>query len=82
MHCRGFSDAPASHQFNIVLDFIDNLDHRIYALTKKHKAVLAFSTIILLWQWAIALYAMSQVCAITHRVSCYVSNISTVSQSN
>ncbi|KAK7056301.1 hypothetical protein VNI00_002854 [Paramarasmius palmivorus] len=33
---------------------------RVYALAKKHRGVLAISGFIMAWQWAIAIYAMSQ----------------------
>ncbi|KAK7014081.1 hypothetical protein VNI00_019430 [Paramarasmius palmivorus] len=33
---------------------------RVYVLAKKHKGVLACSGLIIAWQWAIAIYAMSQ----------------------
>ncbi|KAA1477970.1 hypothetical protein DENSPDRAFT_885532 [Dentipellis sp. KUC8613] len=33
---------------------------RVYAITKKHKAIVVFAIAIILWQWGIAVYVMSQ----------------------
>lgn len=66
VHRRDFSHVEVCAGQAIKSVILINV-YRVYALANKHKSILFFSATILLWQWGIALYAMSQVCLIHSR---------------
>jgi len=56
--CTSDTDV-CSYDF-LYYSLISSIPLRVYALIGKRKPVLFICGVILLWQWAIALYAMSQ----------------------